>query len=189
MFTPKIQTVIDAVDGLREKVDDHWQIPADEAKLLTQLVKLGRCKSICEIGTSYGFSTLHFAAAVSWHGGHVHTLDIEPRKTDAARKSLTEAGLIGVVTLLTGRAQDVLKSLKPRELFDFVFIDAWKEESLEYLRAVTPLLAKQAVLVTDNTDTHKAELAGFVEHLRGLKGATSCNVSVGNGFEFTIVSR
>ena len=81
MFTESVQAVIDRVDRLRTEVDDHWQIPRDEALVLAQLVGIGRCVSICEIGTSYGFSTLHLAAAAQRNGGHVHTIDMDRRRS------------------------------------------------------------------------------------------------------------
>ena len=104
MFSERVQGVIDRVDRLRDQVDDHWQIPRDEAMLLAQLVRIGRCISICEIGTSYGFSTLHLAAAASEHGGRVHSIDADPKKVKAASESLTAAGLADVVTLHQGDA-------------------------------------------------------------------------------------
>ena len=186
MFPKRIQDVIAQVDALREKVPDHWQIPAAEAKVLAQLVRIGRCQSICEIGTSYGYSALHFAAATAEFSGHVHTMDIDPKKTSAAREHLTAAGLIDRVTIHRGKAQDILKILKPAHPFDFVFIDAWKNESPEYLQAVMPLLADRAVICTDNTSTHWDELADFIHHLRSLPNANSCGVDIGNGFELTI---
>lgn len=189
MFPKRIHDVIAQVDALREKVSDHWQIPAAEAKLLAQLVRLGRCRSICEIGTSYGYSALHFAAATAEFNGHVHTMDIDVKKTTAAREHLAAAGLIGRVTIHLGKAQEVLKTLKPAHPFDFVFIDAWKDESIEYLNAVTPLLADRAVICTDNTSTHWDELAEFIHHLRSLPNADSCGVEVGNGFELTVWRR
>ena len=97
MFNDRINAVIDRVDALRDQVDDHWQIPRDEARLLAALVLGTRSASLCEIGTSYGFSTLHLAAAAAQNGGHVHTIDINEKKHDAARRHLTEAGLIGNV--------------------------------------------------------------------------------------------
>lgn len=189
MFSSEVQAVIDRVDALRDQVDDHWQIPAAEGLILAQIVRAGRCESICEIGTSYGFSTLHLAAAARANGGHVHTIDIDPRKTQAATASLRDAGLLDVVTLHTGKAQDVLAELKPQRAIDFAFIDAWKDQSFEYLEALMPLLAKRATLITDNTSTHADELSDFVAHLRKLPGATGCSVDVGNGFEWTILDR
>jgi hypothetical protein len=42
------------------------------------------------------------------------------------------------------------------------------------------------MLVTDNTSTHRDELAAFVGHLRAKSGGKSCEVPVGNGFELTL---
>jgi predicted O-methyltransferase YrrM len=186
VFPQPIAAVIDRVDRLREEVDDHWQIPRDEARLLAQLVRIGRCVSICEIGTSYGFSTLHLAAAAAAHGGHVHSIDRGHKKIRAARANLREAGLADVVSLHEGDAVEVLPGLQPRSPFDFVFIDATKAQCDAYLGAVLGKLAPSCTLVTDNTLTHAEELAPFLGRLRGLDGFTSCEVAVGNGFELTV---
>lgn len=147
---------------------------------------IGRCISICEVGTSYGFSTLHLAAAASGHGGRVHSIDADPKKVRAACESLKEAGLAEVVTLHEGDVRKVLSEIRPQAPFDFVFIDATKAQSDAYLDAVWSKLAPGCVLVTDNTVTHADELAPFVARLRGLPGFTSCGVAVGNGFELTV---
>ena len=188
MFDPKVQAVIDKVDDLRHHVDDHWQVPRDEAVVLAQLVRLGRCVSICEIGVSYGFSTLHLAAATREIGGHVHGFELSAKKIAAATGHLTEAGLIDAVTIHSGDARETLASISPNRPYDFVFIDATKDQSFDYLKAVWPKLAPQAVLVTDNTTTHRDDLATFVAHLRSLPGVKSCDVPVGNGFELTLKS-
>ena len=113
MFPEPIASVIDRVYDLRDEVDDHWQIPRDEAMVLAQLVRIGRCVSICEIGTSYGFSTLHLAAATREHGGHVHSIDRDPRKIRAARANLRDAGLSEFVSLHEGDALAIFASLQP----------------------------------------------------------------------------
>jgi predicted O-methyltransferase YrrM len=186
MFPDSVQRVIDQVDKLREVVNDHWQIPRDEAMLLAQLVRIGTCASICEIGTSYGFSTLHLAAAAQEHGGHVHSIDHNPKKIEAARQSLRAAGLDEVVTLHQGDARVVLRELHAPSPFDFVFLDATKAECDDYLDAVWPKLASACMLVTDNIDTHADELSSFVRRLRDFPDFHSCGVSVGNGFELTV---
>jgi predicted O-methyltransferase YrrM len=186
MFPDSVQAVIDQVDRLRAEVDDHYQIPRDEALVLAQLVGIGRCISVCEIGTSYGFSTLHLAAAAQQNGGHVHTIDKDPKKVAAATANLRDAGLLGVVTVHQGDARELLAAIQPAVPFDFVFIDATKEQSDAYLDAVLPRLAPRCLLVTDNTTTHADELASFVQRLRSLPGFQSCAVPVGNGFELTV---
>jgi predicted O-methyltransferase YrrM len=187
MFDASVQSVIDKVDALRHEVDDHWQVPADEAKLLAQIVRMSRCVSLCEIGVSYGFSTLHLAGATAALGGHMHAVDISAKKIAAARSHLQQAGLDAVVTLHEGDAREVVSRLQPEQPFDFVFIDAVKEQSDEYLDAVLPKLARRAVIVTDNTVSHAKVLAPFVARLRAIPNATSCEVRVGNGFELTVI--
>lgn len=189
MFEPQIEAVIAKVNALRDRVDDHWQIPASEARVLATLIAASGSVSLCEIGASYGFSTLHLAAAAKRNGGHMHSVDISPKKCAATAGHLAEAGLADVVTIHEGDARSVVGTLKPTSPFDFVFIDAVKEQSLDYLKAVTPLLAQRAVIVTDNTTTHEAELATFVTHLRSINGGISCGVPVGNGFELTVLTR
>ncbi len=187
MFSQTINAVIDQVDALRHKVDDHWQVPRVEAQLLGQIVNLGRCKSLCEIGTSYGFSALHLAAATQIHGGRLHCFDRDPKKIKAATEHLRQAGLLQLVTLHDGDARELVKEVTPDVPYDFAFIDATKEQSEAYLDALLPKLGKRATLVTDNTTTHSEQLAGFVQRLRKLPGARSCHVPVGNGFELTVI--
>ena len=187
LFDPPAAEVAARVDALRHEVDDHWQVPADEARLLAQLVLVAGAKSICEIGTSYGFSTLHLAAAVRRTGGNVHTFDISRKKVEAAGRHLREAGLDDVVTVHEGDARQSIGDLPPDLAFDFVFFDATKAESHDYLTAIRPRLAARALLVTDNTTTHADELNDFVAELRRLPGAIGCQVSVGNGFDLTLV--
>jgi predicted O-methyltransferase YrrM len=189
MFNSQVNAVMDKVEALRDQVDDHWQIPRDEARVLAQLIHLGQCQSICEIGTSYGFSTLHLAAATKRFQGHVHAFDISEKKITAATNHLTEAGLIDCVTLHLGDARESVSQVEPAQPYDFVFIDAIKDQSMQYFEAVSPKFASRVVVVTDNTTTHWEQLASFVQFLRQLPGANSCAVPVGNGFEFTVLER
>ncbi|MEX0777253.1 MAG: class I SAM-dependent methyltransferase [Phycisphaeraceae bacterium] len=189
MFEPTVAAVMDQVDALRNNVDDHWQVPRVEAQLLAQLVRLGRCTSVCEIGTSYGFSTLHLASAVRDNGGRLYTFDMSPKKVTAATEHLRQAALLDVVTLTLGDARELVAKVTPDKPYDFAFIDATKDQSSAYLAALLPKLAQRAILATDNTTTHRDQLADFVAQLRALPGATSCDVPVGNGFELTLIER
>jgi predicted O-methyltransferase YrrM len=186
MFDPQIQAVMDQVDALRDQVEDHWQIPREAARLLAQLARLGYCRSICEIGTSYGFSTLHLAAAAAELGGHVYAAELDPRKVQLTRQHLEEAGLSGHATIVEGDAAQVINRMQPDRPFDLVFIDAVKAECFDYLNAVWPKLADATALATDNAITHPQALSDFLAHLRALPGFTSDTIAVGNGIELTI---
>lgn len=190
MFDKRVMDVIARVNALREQVNDHWQVPADEARLLAVIALARGAGRILEIGTSYGFSTLHFAAVAQQLGGHVHSIDIDPRKTKFATQHLDEAGLADVATLHTGDAVKVLSDGATAGCgpFELCFIDAVKEQSFDYLKVALPLLGERAVIMTDNTVTHREQLQGFVDHLRDLSHGRSSEIPVGNGFELTIVN-
>lgn len=189
MFETGIATVIDKVDALRDQVDDHWQIPADEARVLAQLVRMCGAKCICEIGSSYGFSTLHLAAAVRDNDGHVYTYDIDPKKRDATQKHLKEAGLADYVTCTLGDARTMLLEVVPNWPYDFLFIDGVKEQSIAYINAVLPRVAETCWVVTDNILTHPEALAPFREELNKLSNGRTCAIPVGNGMEVTYVGK
>lgn len=192
-FAANIERVIEHIDRLRDQVDDHWQIPRDEASVLAQILRISGGYSVCEIGASYGFSTLHFAAVLHERGeygeGMVHTIDIDPKKVAHTREHIAQAGLEAYVQVHQGDAREVLKTLVPDQPFDFAFIDAMKDQCFEYLEVLRPHLASRAVIVTDNTTTHAQELEAFVAHLRQWPGAQSEHVPVGNGFELTLIER
>ncbi len=189
MFTPTIQTVMDQVDDLRNTTDDHMQIPKEQALLMTQIVRIGGFRSICEVGVSYGYSTLHWAAVMAETGGHVHGVDISEKKVNAATQHLTEAGLIDRVTLYLGDGREVCKSLAPTEPFDFLFIDARKEESIDYLNAMEDKLAPRCVIAADNTGNLAERMKPYVEHIRARPGVTSADVPIAHGFELSIWNR
>jgi len=189
MFTDTVQAAIDKVDRLRETTDDHYQIPAEQGRVMAQILRIGRCRSMCEIGVSYGFSTLHLAAVADEHAGHVQAIDIAERKCNAARDHLTEAGLIDRVTIHCGDAREILPEIQPDEPFDFVFIDAHKEESIDYFHALEGKLAPRTILMADNTANMADEMRPFVEYIRSLPNAVSCDVPLAHGFELTILTQ
>ncbi|MCC5829958.1 MAG: class I SAM-dependent methyltransferase [Phycisphaeraceae bacterium] len=183
MLSGKVAEVVAKVDALRGQVDDHWQIPADEALVLMQIVLIGGFKSICEVGHSYGFSTLHLAAAAQRNGGHVYSFDLSEKKHDAAGAHLAEAGLADRVTFTVGDARKTLEQVEPEAPYDFVFIDAVKQQSDAYLDVLLPRLAPRVAIALDNTRTHRRELGAFVQRIRALEGFVGCDVEIGNGFE------
>ena len=181
---PKILSIIQEVDSLRSTRKDHWQIPLVEGELLHQIALFARCKTIVEIGTSYGFSGLFWGAALKQTGGELHTIDIDPRKVESSRSTFDRAGLAGVVINHQGDARQILNQLLGP--FDLVFIDADKPSCQTYFDLSWPKVRNGGCVITDNALTHKAELAQFIAHLRALPDAVSTEVPVGNGIEWTI---
>jgi caffeoyl-CoA O-methyltransferase len=179
---PKILAVMDELDRLRTR-DDAWQVPREEAEALYELVLNKHFKLGVEIGTSYGYSGLHFGAAMRKTGGKLHTIDINKKKFDSSRQSFEKAGLTDCIVSHFGDARTVLPTITGR--FDFAFLDANKPQTREYFDLVWPRLEPGGVVLTDNINTNP-ELGSFVKFVRQVAGAKSSTLEIGNGVEVTI---
>ena len=103
----------------RETTEDKWLRPRslhpDAAEFLHLLARAANAKSILEIGTSVGYSTVHLALAAQETGGHVTTLELLPAKYEAAQANLARGGLLRYVTQHLGDALALLPDA-PRPL-------------------------------------------------------------------------
>jgi predicted O-methyltransferase YrrM len=181
---PKHQQAIDELDELRKSRDDAWQVPRVEGELLYQLALATRAKVIVEIGTSYGFSGLFFAAALKQTGGVLHTIDASQKKFDSSKATFAKADLATLIKNHLGDARTILPQVTGP--FDLAFIDADKPSCRAYFDLVWPRLRAGGSVITDNAVTHRAELADFVRHVRSLPEAHSVEIPVGNGIEWTV---
>jgi len=101
-------------------------------QLLNVLIKGAKAKSILEIGTSYGHSTVWLAEAARCTGGRVVTIDCIAKKHEYARAMLTKAGIGHHVEFRLGDAREIIARLPGP--FDFVLLDVWKEAECWCLR-------------------------------------------------------
>lgn len=122
-----------------------------QGKLLHLLAKLGGAKRILEIGTLGGYSTIWLARALP-AGGHLVTLEYEPRHAEVARANPDRAGLSAVVEIHVGRAVDTLAKLAAEQVspFDMVFVDADKPSNPEYFQWALRLTRPGGLIVVDN---------------------------------------
>lgn len=120
-----------------------------QGKLLHLLARAAEARRILEIGTLGGYSTIWLARAVP-EDGKVVTLEIEPHHAAVARANLDRAGLGKRVEIRVGPALDSLSALQGEDRFDFVFIDADKENNANYVRAAIGLARAGALIVVDN---------------------------------------
>ena len=186
-YDAKILAAIDELDALKKTRDDHWQIPRPEGDLLHHIALAANAKVIVEIGTSYGFSGLFWGAALQHTGGRLHTIDIAQKKFDSSKATFAKAGLANTITNHLGDAQQVLTTINGP--IDLAFIDADKPNCRAYFDILWPKIRPGGAILTDNASTHRSELAEFVNHLRSRPDATSVEVAVGNGIEWTIKTR
>jgi predicted O-methyltransferase YrrM len=119
-----------------------------DAGILRILVEVSRAKRGLEIGTATGYGAIVMGLGFERNGGHLTSIDPDPKMVRAARANIRKMQLQEVVAVVTGEALKVIPKLDGP--FDFVFIDAVKQAYLRYLRAVEPKLKARAIIVADN---------------------------------------
>ena len=185
-MNPKFRDAIEKVHQFcRQHKADAWNVPPEGGRFLYMTAVAIGAKRILEIGTSYGFSGLHLAAAAHQNGGRLITVDKDPRKVEVSGGHFEMAGLADIVEQHCGPAQDVVATLDGP--FDLVFIDGVKRDCLAYFYAFGDKLSPRAVILTDNLTTHReADFGEFLPMIRNHAQFTSAVVPVGNGFEYTV---
>ena len=165
---------------------DELLLPIGPAtgSLLNLLIKQAQARSLLEVGTSYGYSTIWLAEAARQTGGQLVTLELRAPKSEHARSQLERAGLAGQVQLHVGDALKLLDALPGP--FDFVLIDLWKDLYIEVFERVYPKLAAGAIVVADNMIQPEGvrHLArAYRQHVRAARDMTSVLLPVGSGIE------
>ncbi len=117
------------------------------ARVLQQLALMINARTIFELGSAIGYSTIWWAQAVGEKGRVVYT-DGDAQNAERARGYFHRAGVTKRITLHTGDALEVLSEQK--EQFDIIFNDVDKEDYPRVLRLVSPRLRKGGLFITDN---------------------------------------
>jgi predicted O-methyltransferase YrrM len=127
------------------------QVAPNQGKLLFLLARIQGARTILEIGTLGGYSTIWLARALP-PDGRLITLEVNPRHAEVARANIARAGLEGVVELRLGPALETLSQLAAEGCgpFDLIFIDADKPNCPAYARWALQLARRGSVIIIDN---------------------------------------
>ena len=127
---------------------DHIPIlNADSARLLMVIARAAGARSVVEVGTAIGVSTLHLARAVGPEG-RVISFEIDEHRHNAARDYLTRAGVADRVDLRLVDAGVGLEQLDPG--VDLVFLDGVKEDYPRHLDLAVGLVRPDGLIAVDN---------------------------------------
>lgn len=164
------------------------------------MLKAIRAGKILEIGTSAGYSTLWFAEAIKYNSNNnmnseksIVTIEGSSAKITGAKKNFEEAGVASMIDIRKGAAVDVLKEMQKKDqvnrLFDFVFIDADKENAINYFDLVLPMTRVGGIIAADNIlypEGLVEEMAKYCRYVRSRQDVESVLVPIGMGEEITI---
>jgi len=122
-----------------------------QGKMLHLFARMVGARTILEVGTLGGYSTIWLARAVA-EGGMVVSLEIDPRHARVARENVDQAGVGHLVDIRVGPALDALDAMAAsgEGPFDLVFIDADKVNNVAYVRAALALSRPGTTIIVDN---------------------------------------
>jgi predicted O-methyltransferase YrrM len=117
------------------------------ARILYQLALMIKAKTVFEMGSAVGYSTIWWARAVGDSGRVIYT-DGDRKNAEQARKYFERAGVSKQITIKTGDALELLSEEKQE--FDIIFNDVDKETYPRVFKLALPRLRKGGLFVTDN---------------------------------------
>jgi predicted O-methyltransferase YrrM len=160
-------------------------VSRDAGRFLYGLVRSIAAKRVGEFGTSFGISTIYFAAALRDNGGGlVIGSELEPTKVAKANQHLAEAGLSDFVDI---RAGDARETLKDTGTIDLLFLDGWKDLYLDVLHLTAANLKPGSVVLADDIALFPEHLAGYLDFIRDpANGFVSVYIPLGDGIEYSV---
>jgi caffeoyl-CoA O-methyltransferase len=163
------------------------QVARDTGKLLFSLVAPQNDCGVLEIGGSRGYSTIWLAAGVRYFSGRVLSLEHDPRKIEAWRRNIADAGLEEWAELVEGFAHETLPAID--DVFDVVFLDAEKEDYESLFALAREKVEPGALIVADNVLSHADTLAAYSAARQADPTLVSATVPLDRGLELSVVLR
>lgn len=172
--------------------DRMLAITKETGELLNMILRLKKARNALEVGMSTGYSTIWCAEAILENEGRITTIEQNPDKISRAQKNFEDAKVSQCITIRKGMAKEILSELsqeESKEFFDFVLIDADKENVMNYFDLILPMTSVGGVIVTDNMiypEKYKEHMSEYARHIRRHQNVRTMTLPVGNGEEITM---
>jgi predicted O-methyltransferase YrrM len=163
------------------------QVAPTTGRFLFSLVAPQNDCGVLELGGSRGYSTVWWAAGVRYFSGRVLSLEHDPRKLEAWKRNIADAGLEEWAELLEGDAFETLP--KVDDVFDVVFIDAEKEDYERLFALAREKVEPGALIVADNVLSHVETLGAYSAARQADPTLVSVTVPLDRGLELSVVLR
>jgi len=193
IFEPRVRRVLERLE--QEDADERRlgvsraerarQIqPATGRFLFALAAARDGCKAL-EIGGSRGYSAIWLASAAALRGGHLVSLELDPRKVEAWHANIAEAGLDEWAELIEGDAFKAIPNLAGS--FDLCFLDAEKGDYENLFALVREKLAPGGLVVADNVISHAETLAAYSWARQNDATVVSVTVPLDHGLEISVI--
>jgi caffeoyl-CoA O-methyltransferase len=148
-----------------------------------------KARKILELGTSSGYSTLWFADAIMQNKPKIITIEKNSLKVRMAQANFEAAGVSDMIKIRHGQILDVLSKIPDKPVFDFVLIDADKENITKYFESVLPKTKVGGIIATDNVllpAKYQKFMRKYTYHIRQNKHTVTGTIPLGYGQEITM---
>jgi caffeoyl-CoA O-methyltransferase len=195
MLDERVRAVLDRLE--REDADERERgLPAAErsrqvarttGQFLFALVAPQTDCEVLEIGGSRGYSTTWLAAGARYLGGRVLSLENDPVKAEAWRRTIKQAGLEDWAELVEADALAALEQID--DVFDVVFLDAEKDDYERLFALARGKLEPGGLVVADNVLSHPDPLAEYSAARQADPTLMSVTVPLDRGLELSVILR
>lgn len=151
LLAPEDKALTDTIKSLDTEGVPQHSVSANQGKFLQVMMMACNAKTVLELGTLGGYSTIWIARALP-DNGKVITIEVDKHHGDVAQKNIDNAGLSQKVELRVGKALDILPQIiaENHDPFDMIFIDADKPPYTEYFEYALQLSRPGTVIICDN---------------------------------------
>jgi predicted O-methyltransferase YrrM len=161
------------------------QVARTTGQFLFSLTAVQTDCEVLEIGGSRGYSTIWLAAGARYLGGRVLSLELDPRKIDAWRRNIADAGLEDWAELVEGNAHEQLAAID--DVFDVVFLDAEKDDYERLFALARHKVEPGGLFVADNVLSHQDPLARYSAARQSDPTLSSVTIPLDRGLEVSTV--
>lgn len=166
-------------------------ITPETARFYHDLLLRVKAKNILELGMSVGYSTLYFLDAMLYNHKNpkITTLEHNPIKIKMAKSNFEAAKASKFIKIRHGEILDTLRKMPKSEKFDFVLVDADKENIIEYFDLVLPMVKVGGIIATDNVllpRKYQKFMDKYRKHIKSHKNTLTGTIPLGYGQEITI---
>ena len=170
-----------------EKIANKRFLPIvgpEKGKILAEEVRKVKPKRVLEVGTLIGYSAILMGKELD-ENAKIVTIEIHAEEAKTAEENIRKAEIPPKIEVITGDAIQVIPTLQG--IFDFVFVDAEKNEYYDYLRLVEPKLHVGTVIVADNAGIFAKQMQDYLDYVRTSGKHRSKYVPVGvDGLEISV---
>jgi caffeoyl-CoA O-methyltransferase len=146
---------------IKSKDTGQLAVSEEDGRFLRLMIATSGAKRALEIGGASGYSAIWIGQGLRATGGHLVTIEYDPKRATELTDNIRRAGLSDIVQVVAGDAFVQIPKLPGT--FDFVFLDAWKKDYKRFFDTVYPRLDARGLFLAHNVVNKRNEMLDFLD--------------------------